>query len=375
MGLGYARDHFRIAISRAMTRLLRYILLPVLLALALIGTLIYSLTWRPDARETLPVNCTGQPPTLVPGQALKVMTWNVQYLAGKRYVFWNDLAQGDDEAPTPEDMAFSLDEVARVIRDEQPDVVLLQELDDGAKASDYQNQLKLLQERLTDLYPCSAHAFDWKADFVPEPHIFGSVGRQLATLSRYRIEHAERLQLPVQPANLISRQFQPKDALLATTLPLSDGGQLVVFNTHLDRAVQPDDTLQAQVTAVAKVLDKHESHGTPWLIGGDFNLLPLGQYRRLPTEQRTPYSADSALHVLWDKYPMIPTNNEASGIDRAKWLTHYPNDPGLNGPDRTVDYLFYSPKIKRVEATVRQDDTLRISDHLPVIARFLLPPN
>ncbi len=375
MGLGYARDHFRIAISRAMTRLLRYILLPVLFVLALIGTLIYSLTWRPDARETLPVSCTGQPPMLVPGQALKVMTWNVQYLAGKRYVFWNDLAQGDDEAPTPEDMAFSLDEVARVIRDEQPDVVLLQELDDGAKASDYQNQLKLLQERLTDLYPCSAHAFDWKADFVPDPHIFGSVGRQLATLSRYRIEHAERLQLPVQPANFISRQFQPKDALLATTLPLSDGGQLVVFNTHLDRATQPDDTLQAQVTAVAKVLDKHESHGTPWLIGGDFNLLPLGQYRRLPTEQRTPYSADSALHVLWDKYPMIPTNNEASGIDRAKWLTHYPNDPGLNGPDRTVDYLFYSPKIKRVEATVRQDDTLRISDHLPVIARFLLPPN
>ncbi|MBT9267385.1 endonuclease/exonuclease/phosphatase family protein [Pseudomonas sp. MG-9] len=356
-----------------MPRLLRYTLLLIVLAIALIGGLIYSLTWRPAARETLPVTCTGTPPTLVPGQALKVMTWNVQYLAGKRYVFWNDQAQGPDEAPTPEDMAFSLDEVARVIRDEQPDVVLLQELDDGAKASDYQNQLKLLQERVTDLYPCSAYAFDWKADFVPDPHIFGSVGRQLATLSRYRIEHAERLQLPVPPANIISRQFEPRDALLATKLPLSDGGQLTVFNTHLDRARQPDDTLQAQVTAVAKVLDKYESQGLPWLIGGDFNLLPLGQYQRLPIEQRTPYSIDSALHLLWDKYPMIPTNNEASGIDRAHWLTHYPNDPGLNGPDRTVDYLFYSPKIKRVQAMVRQDDTLRISDHLPVIARFLLP--
>ena len=183
----------------------------------------------------------------------------------------------------------------------------------------------------------------------------------------------ERLQLPVASANFINRQFKPKNALLVTYLPLSDGGQIAVVNTHLDRATQPDETLQTQVTAVTKVLDKYESRGTPWLIGGDFNLLPLGQYRRLPAEQRTPYSADSTLHVLWDKYPMIPTNNESSGIDRAQWLTHYPNDPGLNGPDRTVDYLFYSPHIKRVEARVRQDDTLRISDHLPVIARFLLP--
>ncbi|WP_077048310.1 endonuclease/exonuclease/phosphatase family protein [Pseudomonas sp. KK4] len=355
-----------------MTRLLRYTL-GLLALIALCTLVIHSLTWRPEAREVLPVSCSPQAPTLAPGQALKVMTWNVQYLAGKRYVFWNDLPAGTDESPTPDDMAFSLDEVARVIRDEQPDVVLLQELDDGAKASDYQDQLKLLQERVADLYPCSVSAYDWKADFVPDPHIFGSVGRQLATLSRVQIEHAQRLQLPVTSGNLISRQFQPKNALLVAYLPVNDGGQMAVLNTHLDRVTQADPSLQAQIGAVAKVLDKFESHGTPWLIGGDFNLLPLGQYQRLPTEQRTPYSPDSALHVLWDKYPMIPTNDEASGIDRAHWLTHYPNDTGLNGPDRTVDYLFYSPKIKRVEARVRQDDTLRISDHLPVIARFLLP--
>ncbi|POA29779.1 MULTISPECIES: endonuclease/exonuclease/phosphatase family protein [unclassified Pseudomonas] len=356
-----------------MTRLLRYTLLGLLILVSLLFSFLYSLTWRPDAKETLPVSCSTSAPVLVPGQALKVMTWNVQYLAGKRYVFWNDLAHGPDESPTPEDMAFSLDEVARVIRDEQPDLVLLQELDDDAKASGYQNQLKLLQERLADLYPCSTHAFDWKADFVPDPHIFGSVGRQLATLSRYQIEHAERLQLPEAPINFISRQFQPKNALLVSYLPLRDGGQMAVLNTHLDRAVQPDGAQQAKVTAVAKVLDTYEGRGTPWLIGGDFNLLPLGQYQRLAPEQRTPYSADSALHVLWDKYPMIPTNNEASGVDRDQWLSHYPNDPDLNGPDRTVDYLFYSPRIKRIEAQVRQDDTLRISDHLPVIARFLLP--
>ena len=359
-----------------MPRLLRYTLLLIVLAIAVIGGLIYSLTWRPAAKETLPVSCVApRAPTLLPGQALKVMTWNVQYLAGKNYVFWYDTADGSgpDERPTVEDMAVSLDEVARVIRDEQPDILLLQELDENAKPSHYQDQLALLQERLVDLYPCSAQAFDWKADFVPDRHIFGSVGRKLATLSRYQIEHAERLQLPVAPANFISRQFNPRNALQVNYLPLGDGSQLAVLNTHLDRTRQPDDTLQKQVASVAKVLDKLESRGTPWLIGGDFNLLPLGQYRRLPSEQRTPYSADSALHLLWDKYPMIPTNNEASGIDRAQWLTHYPNDPSLDGPDRTVDYLFYSPRLKRVESRVRQDDTQRISDHLPVAVDIRLP--
>ena len=356
-----------------MTRLLRITLLSLLLIGLVLAGLVYRLTWRPEAKESLAVSCSAQAAPLVPGQALKVMTWNLQYLAGKRYVFWNDQAQGEDEQPTLEDMAFSLDEVARVIRDEQPDLVLLQEVDNGAKASAYQDQLKLLQERVTDLYPCSTQAYDWKADFVPSPHIFGSVGRQLATLSRYRIEHAERLQLPVAPQSLISRQFQPKDALLLSYLPLSDGGQLAVLNTHLERAQQADDTHQKQVTAIAKVLDKLESRGTPWLIGGDFNLLPLGQYQRLSEAQRAPYNVDSPLHLLWDKYPMIPSNTQASGVDRARWLTHYPNDPSLDGPDRTVDYLFYSPRLKRVESRVRQDDTLRISDHLPVLARFLLP--
>ena len=356
-----------------MTRLLRFTLLGLLLLAGLLASLVYSLTWRPDPKESLPISCAAEAPTLMPGQALKVMTWNVQYLAGKRYVFWNDQAQGPDESPTLEDMAFSLDEVARVIRDEQPDIVLLQELDNGAKASAYQDQLKLLQERVTDLYPCSTQAYDWKADFIPSAHIFGSVGRQLATLSRYQIEHAERLQLPLASANLLSRQYQPKNALLVSYLPLTDGGQMAILNTHLERPKQADETLPNQVTAIAKVLDTFEARGTPWLIGGDFNLLPLGQYQRLAPEQRAPYNADSALHLLWDKYPMVPTNTQAGGIDRENWLTHFPNDPRLNGPDRTVDYLFYSPHIKRVEARVRQDDTLRISDHLPVIARFLLP--
>nr|WP_314582345.1 endonuclease/exonuclease/phosphatase family protein [uncultured Pseudomonas sp.] len=360
-----------------MPRLLRYVIALALL-LALIGGLIYNVTWHPAPHERMPVSCNARdaaPPILMPGQALKVMTWNIQYLAGKRYVFWYDMPDGSgpDERPTADDIAYNLDEVARVIRDEQPDIVLLQEVNDGAKNTDYTNQLALLQERVTDLYPCSTEAFYWKSDFVPDRHIYGSVGMKLATLSRYQMDKAERLQLPSPNGNLIGRQFEPKRALLVSDLPLRDGGHLAVVNTHLGDFKPGDDTLQRQLAATTQLLDTFEQAGTLWISGGDFNLLPQGQYQRLPAEQREQYAPDSELHALWDKYPMIPSNDDSNGEDRRKWYTRFPNDPRISGPDRTQDYLFYSPKLKRVDAQVRQADTLLISDHLPVIGRFLLP--
>jgi hypothetical protein len=235
--------------------------------LALIGGLIYDVTWHPARHERMPVSCNARdaaPPILMPGQALKVMTWNIQYLAGKRYVFWYDMPDGSgpDERPTADDIAYNLDEVARVIRDEQPDVVLLQEVNDGAKNTDYTNQLALLQERVTDLYPCSTEAFYWKSDFVPNRHIYGSVGMKLATLSRYQMDKAERLQLPSPNGNLIGRQFEPKRALLVSDLPLRDGGHLAVVNTHLGDFKPGDDTLQRQVAATTQLLDTFEQAGT-----------------------------------------------------------------------------------------------------------------
>ncbi len=357
-----------------MTRLLRNTLLVLVTLALLLAVLVYTLTWHPEPREKLTRMCRGAAPQLVPGQALKVMTWNVQHLAGKQYVFWYDLPAGNgpDERATPQDLAYNLDEVARVIRAESPDLVLLQDLDDGAKASDYQDQLALLRARIVDLYPCDVEAFDWKADFVPDSHILGSVGRKLATLSRYQIVQAERLQLPAKP--YWRNPFAPQRALLTSYLPIRGGGQLAVLNTNLDKPAPGDDIQGQQMQAILKRIDRMESHGTPWLLGGNLNSLPLGQTLRLPPARQAAYPADSPLHLLWDRYPMIPDNQEASGADREDWFTYYPNDPAVPGPDRTLDYLFHSPKLTRMEARVRQEDTEEIADHLPLTARLLLPP-
>ncbi|MEO9331441.1 endonuclease/exonuclease/phosphatase family protein [Pseudomonas guguanensis] len=359
----------------SLPRPLRLLLLIALVVAAVAITLIYSLTWRPQPREDAPVTCTGQVAQLQPGQALKVMTWNLQYLAGKRHVFWYDLPGGDgpDERPSSADLAMTLDEVERVLRDEQPDLVLLQELHDGARATDYQDQLALLQERLADLYPCSSQAFYWKAAFVPHPRILGSVGMKLGTLSRFRIARAERLQLPMLEADLLSRQFQLKRALLVSYLPVRGGDELVAINTHFDAFAQGQNTMQRQVEMTDGLLQQLQRAGRSWVLGGDLNLLPPGQFEHLPEDQRGWYAADSELLDLASRYPMIPSLLQASGAQQAQWYTHFPNDPAASGPDRTLDYLFYSPRLTPFASQVRQHDTQAISDHLPVIGRFFLP--
>ncbi|WP_280289843.1 endonuclease/exonuclease/phosphatase family protein [Pseudomonas sp. BN417] len=359
-----------------MSRVLRLALLSLSVLAVVLVALIYALTWHPAAREAAPLACLAEAPQLQPGQALKVMTWNLQYLAGKRYVFYYDLpdGKGPDERPTPEDLAYSLDEAVRVIREEQPDIVNLQELHEGTRATDYQDQLALLQERLADLYPCASQAFYWKASFVPHPRILGSVGMKLATLSRFRIESAERLQLPLADNDPVSRQFDKKRALLVSYLPIRGGGRLAAINTHLDALADDQETLKRQVAMTRGLLDQLHSEGMPWVLGGDFSQLPPGQYERLAPAQRSRYAPESELKALWSRYPMIPSVEEAGGAQQAQWFTHFPNDPRVNGPDRTLDYLFHSPSLTRIEARVRQRDTLRISDHLPLTARFFLPP-
>jgi endonuclease/exonuclease/phosphatase family metal-dependent hydrolase len=304
------------------------------------------------------------------------MSWNVQYMAGKGYVFWYDLfdESGPDERPSPEAITATVVEVARVIADESPDVILLQEVDDGASRTDGEDQLERLLGMLPDDYACSASAFYWKALFVPHPRIMGSAGMKLSTISRYRIDEATRHQLPIMPSDPLTQQFNFRRAILEVRLPVEGNAALVVLNTHLDAFAQGTDTMQQQVALATGLLDDLSAAGNPWLIGGDFNLLPPGpQYDTLPSDQRVYYEADSELAVLTDAYPSVPSVEEANGDDASAWFTHYPNDPAVTGPDRTIDLLFFNPILELGDHFVRNADTQQTSDHLPVVATFALP--
>jgi len=293
-------------------------------------------------------------------------------MAGKDYYFYYE--GGSDRRPSPEAIDRTTGRVASIIKSEDPDLILLQEVDHGAKRTDHEDQLQNLLKQLPEDYSCYSSAFYWKAAFAPHPKIMGSVGMKLAIVSKYKIEKGLRHQLPLKPDNWFVRQFDLKRAALEARLPRKEGKDLAIFNTHLTAFAFGSDVRSRQVEEIGKLLQDRSSAGLPWITGGDFNLRPpgKGEENLSGSENSRDSREEDVLKPLFDRYRAIPGYEEVNGEDPEAWYTHFPNDPDIREPDKTIDYLFLSEKVSLRSRYVRSEDTLVISDHLPVIAEISL---
>ncbi len=334
-------------------------------------------TYHPADMEKADVACPESAPRMKAKQSLKVLTWNVQTMSGKNYIFWSDLPNNDgpDEKPAPEDVTKTFEEVVRIIKDENPDIILIQEIDNGAERTGYENQLVRLLKLLPEKYKCSTSAFDWKAAYVPHARIRGSVGWMVAIVSKYQISAAERYQLVTAKKDWLTEKFSIKPAMLTAHFPTEQGVEFIAATLHFDIYVPGSNAKDLQVKQVKDLLAQWDKQNIPWILGGDFNLLPYDDsaYARLLESHKPSYNPKSEIKPLFDAYQAVPSAAELTGVDFADWLTRFPNDPAISGPDRTLDYFFLPGTITIGEHYVRQNDTLKISDHLPVIVNFQLP--
>jgi endonuclease/exonuclease/phosphatase family metal-dependent hydrolase len=331
--------------------------------------------FNPAAIQPEKVFGTGSEPLLEPGQKVKIMSWNVQYMAGKNYVFFYDLLDGSgpDRRPSAEDITSTLKDVARVIRRENPDIVMLQEVDDNARRTDYEDQLARLLELLPADYKFHASAFYWQSSFVPHPKIMGKVGLKLSILSKFNIAKAVRHQLPLRKISALRQLFDLKRAVLEARLPIKNGNDFIVMNTHLSAFAQGEDTMQRQVEHLKILMDQYTKDGQSWILGGDFNLLPPGKtYQRLPDHQKKYYQEKTELEILTSAYRSVPSLKEIDGNFPEKWYTFFSNDPKITEPDRAIDFIFYADRLQSEKHRVIRNNTLHISDHMPIVAEFIM---
>lgn len=360
----------------------RWLFRLVVLALV-VSAAFWFTTWHPADFQVEDVACSSGVPNLEKGQDLTVMSWNVQFFAGTGYVFWHDLPGGDgpDRRPSSSAVAITLEEAADVIDEANPDVLLLQEVDRGASRTASVNQLGALQGELTERYDCVASTAYWKSVFVPYSNVRGSTNTNLAVLSRYRISDAVRHQLPANenvfssgynPLTIAAREYGPKHAALEVRMPVVNGESLAVLTTDLDLLNSQTDSIIERVDRIEHLLSGLDSANVPWVLGGDFSLLPSSvQYDDLSREQQTLYSSETELEELI--YTGFPSIEDASGADRSSFFTFDPNDPSIDGPDRTVDYFFFSEGVSLLSGSVLSAPAEGVSDHFPVIVTISVP--
>ncbi len=166
------------------------------------------------------------------GSTFRLMTYNVH--------------QGFDEGNVP-----SLDRIADVIRAEDPDIVVLQEVARGWMITDQWDTLTVLSERLGMPY-------------VFGPTIGDAYGN--AVLSRLPIAGISRFSYPRETA----LKHQPRGGIVVRV------SGVTIIATHLDHIDDASDVRQRQVRTLLTVWDTYSrgAGGTTAVVAGDLNALP-----------------------------------------------------------------------------------------------------
>ncbi|QDU57181.1 endonuclease/exonuclease/phosphatase family protein [Aeoliella mucimassa] len=224
------------------------------------------------------------------------------------------------------DRRYRLPRIVEVIAHYEPDIVLLQEVDDGVPRSRGECQVEVLAEQLG-----FAHSI-YQRNVTLKKGAYGN-----AMLTRFAIHESEDFELTVWPK-------KRRRAQIAKLTLHHEGHQrtLVVTNLHLglagyERRIQLRRLLDD--SALARV-----HHHTPSLIGGDFNDVWGAIGKRL----------------------MVPAGYaSATGLQRT-----FP----ARAPLRPLDNIYFRGDCQAVNGYAGRLAVARAaSDHLPLLAEFEVP--
>ena len=246
------------------------------LLLAVAGVLLFATAteYRPAEREAVAVEKNGEEmpdrAALQSGDTIRVLTWNTGYGAlGDNADFFMDggkMVYTADKTRAEQNLA----DIAAGIREQEADIVLLQEVDRDSARSFHMDEADMLRTSLQEL-PYSTFAWNFRTPFVPYPiPPIGKVSSGLLTLSAFPVTEAERIQLPC-PFSWPVRTVNLKRCLSVHRLPVEGSGhELVIINLHLE-AYDDGEGKAAQTDMLRDLLQKEQDAGNYVIAGGDFN--------------------------------------------------------------------------------------------------------
>ena len=290
--------------------------------------------------------------------------WNLQFSGSRKHHFFYD---GGPAVHVPvADVEATLLQITNLLKSKNPDFALLQEVDRHSDRTGNMDQLESLKAYNQGVSWVSTPYH--KVPYVPHPphEPMGRVNLNLSTLSRYEVTSARRHQLALLNEPRWRQFFNLKRAILETTIPIGVGAKrpsLILGNTHLSAFSGGDGTLNKQITQIEAWIESIPD-GQPWILAGDFNLLPPGDpaSRLGKTPNCTPM-LKTPLKELTQKY-----KHAFPGCFPHQ---HVHTCLLAQASQRKIDYIFYGGSIEIQSATVLRKASA-ISDHLPLEISFRL---
>lgn len=226
-----------------------------------------------------------------------------------------------------------IDAIAQVIRDQNPDIIALQEVDvNWGERSDYEDQARYLADALNMHYFFGEiYSYDATEPDAP-PRRYG-----LAWLSTEPFLQTDNHSL----SRLSTQESEPALRLLPgfpEVVAEFNGNRIHFFNTHLD--YRPDPV--ARETQISEMISIMQTIDSPMILTGDLNAKP-------------------------DAPELVPLFETLQDV----WTIQ--EDPGYTfpapAPDRRIDYILHSGHfvVKKVYVVDTQ-----ASDHRPVVADLVI---
>ena len=214
------------------------------------------------------------------------------------------------------DKVVDVDRIAKVIKDQTPDVVGLQEVDQFTERSGKINAIKILEEK-TGMYGVFMATFDYQG---------GEFGN--AMLSKYSIIDQKLYRLPARD------NYEPRLMMMISCI-IESGDTVHFYNTHLDHHRQDSDR-PIQVEAIKKIIENDKSK---IVFTGDFNC-QLGS---------------ESLNTIKSVLSRCPSDVLTYSTKEPIW---------------TIDHIFYTKDqgIRLQELKVIPEEMA--SDHFPIVAKF-----
>ncbi len=364
---------------QALKRVLQVIGILIAAAIVIFGGYIAYLevTYYRIADDT-PIMVDNNPATtLQTSTSYAAATYNIGFGAyTPDYTFFMDEGMKKDGTKTVGELSTAVskesveactDGSIALLKGLNPDFALLQEVDTDSTRSYHVNQAAAIEEAFANF--SSAFAVNFHSKFLPypigDPH--GAVNAGLLTIGDAHVSTATRYSYPVDES-FPMKFFDLDRCFLVERLPVSNGKELVLINSHMSAYDEGGLIRAQQFELLANVMAKEAAEGDYVIVGGDWN------HALCSSEEL--YESDFQVPSWVSKFDesLLP---QGFSVVRAENIESVPSCRNNDIPYEegytytvTVDGFVVSGNVKATAKNI--DAGFQYSDHNPVLLTFEL---